>query len=383
MSNGATDTIGARGVDVELAVLTSVLVHGPISRTSLAARLSLSQSTMTRAVKPLVERGLVIETSEPLEGPGRPSRPLIGSPGPGRYIGIKLTGDEAYGVATDMLAQELASEVVVLAAHDVDSVVDVIAGLVEALQGDESALGLGVSLGGSAADGRRVDRAPFLGWRGVDLAHLVEARIGIPVVIDNDLSALTAGEHWFGVARGERDFAVVTLGAGVGLGMVREDHVVRTRDIGLGLAGHIPIDPTGPRCPMGHRGCSSGLISIPAIEAQAQIALQRPVEFGEILALAGRGEPAASEIIGAAARGLGRLVALVANLAMVDVIVLSGEGLALLDVAGDAMAEQLAADRDPEAHDLDLRYERGGFLRWARGAATVAIQASLPRLLER
>ncbi|MDN4476442.1 ROK family transcriptional regulator [Demequina sp. SYSU T00192] len=378
----STDAVGTRGGEVELAALSTILVHGPVSRTELAGRLALSQSTMTRAVKPLIDRGLVHETSEVLEGPGRPSRPLVGTAGDRRYGGAKLTGDEVFAVVTDMLATELASDRRALRSHEPADVAREVAALLRELADDAPLVGAGVSLGGSAADGRTVDRAPFLGWRDVRFGDLVESELGAPVVIDNDLSALTAGEHWFGEARGLEDFAVVTIGAGIGLGLVRHDQVVRTPDMGLGLAGHVPLDPTGPRCFAGHRGCSTAMLAIPSIEAQASIGLQRPVGFDEVLALAAEAEPVCSEIVASAARGVGRLLALVANLAMVDVIVVSGEGLAVLDVAGAAMRRQLTDDRDPEAHALDLRMDRSGFSRWARGAATVAIQASLRGLIE-
>ncbi len=382
MISVSTESVGTRGGDVELAALSTILVHGPLSRTALASRLALSQSTMTRAVKPLIERGLVHETADAVdEGPGRPSRPLVGTPGQRRYGGAKLTGDEVFAVITDTVAQETAAGRRTLTSHDPDDVARDIAALLRELADGVPLVGAGVALGGSAADGRTVDRAPFLGWRGVPLAALVEEHLGAPVVVDNDLSALTAGEHWFGEARGLEDFAVVTVGAGVGLGLVRNDQVVRTRDIGLGLAGHVPLDPTGPRCMVGHRGCSTALLSIPSIEAQAGIGLRREVAFADVLALAAEHEPVCSEIVDSAARALGRLIALVANLAMVDVVVVSGEGLAMLDVAEPAMRRQLADDRDPEAHELDLRLDRSGFSRWARGAATVAIQSSLRGLL--
>ncbi len=377
----SVDSVGARGSDVELAALSTVLVHGPISRTELAGRLGLSPSTMTRAVKPLVDRGLVRETSEQLEGPGRPSRPLVGWPGDRRFGGAKLTGDEVFAVVTDMLANEVASDLRRLVSDEPAEVARQTAELLLELAGGAPLVSVGVSLGGSVADGRIVDRAPFLGWRGVPFGALVEESVGVPVVIDNDLAALAAAEHWFGEARGLSDFAVVTIGAGIGLGLVRHDQVVRSADMGLGLAGHIPLDPTGPRCFAGHRGCSTALLSIPSIVAQAGVALQRPVTFREVVALVGEGERASTEILAHAARGLGRLLALVANLAMVDVIVLSGEGLAILDVAEPTMRRQLDEDRDPEAHPLDLRVDRSGFARWARGSATVAIQASLRGLI--
>ncbi|MDE0572737.1 ROK family transcriptional regulator [Demequina sp. B12] len=373
---------GSRGADVELAALSAILVHGPVSRTELATRLAVSQSTMTRAVKPLIDRGLVQESSEALEGPGRPSRPLSGVPGGRTYVGAKLTGDEVIAVVTDMLAHELASKSGTLDSHDPEQVADVTAGLIRELIDPGELAYVGLSLGGSAVDGRTVDRAPFLGWRGTPLASMLEERLGVPVVIDNDVSALTAGEHWFGAARGLDDFAVVTIGAGVGLGLVRHGQVIRTRDSGLGLAGHIPLEGHGIPCAAGHRGCATAVLSIPSLEAQATVALRRPTAFSEILDLAREGDRACAEIVDGAARALGRLLALVADLAMVDVVVVGGDGIALLDAAEHDVRRQLRQDRDPDAHELELRIDHSDFTRWARGAATVAIQASLRGLLE-
>lgn len=372
---------GSYGSDMSLAALTSILMHGPVSRTELTARLGGSQPTMTRAVKPLLDRGLVLETEDQLEGPGRPSRPLVGSPGAQRFVGVKVTGDEVFAVSTDLLAQEIAHTTMALRSHDPVDVAATIAEAVHALASAEELECVGVALGGSAVDGRTVTRAPFLDWRDVPLADMLEPLVAVPVVVDNDITALTAGEHWFGVARGERDFAVVTIGAGVGLGLVRDDRVVRTHDMGLGTAGHVPLDPTGPRCFLGHRGCSTAMLTIPSIESQASVALHRDLTFDEIVALAREGEPVALDILTAAGTSLGRLIAMVANIAMVDVIVISGDGLAVRDIAEEALLTQLAAERDPEATPLDLRIDPEGFTRWARGAATVAIQWSLPRLL--
>jgi hypothetical protein len=74
------------------------------------------------------------------------------------------------------------------------------------------------------------------------------------------------------------------------------------------------------------------------------------------------------------------MMALIANLAMVDTIVLSGEGMALWNVAGDDALAALAADRDPEASPVEVSVDDAGFVSWARGAAAVAIQAALGRL---
>jgi len=122
------------------------------------------------------------------------------------------------------------------------------------------------------------------------------------------------------------------------------------------------------------------MLSIPSITAQLGIALGREVDYDEVLALAAAGHPLAVSITDAAGRALGRMMALIANLAMVDAIVLAGEGMALWDVVGDVAIAALAADRDPEASPVELFVDDAGFASWARGAAAVAIQAALGRL---
>jgi predicted NBD/HSP70 family sugar kinase len=79
---------------------------------------------------------------------------------------------------------------------------------------------LGISIGGQVADHVIVSQAPFLHWTDVPLRDMVENATGVPTVVENDLIALTEAEHWFGAGRGLDRFAVVTVGAGVGYGLV-------------------------------------------------------------------------------------------------------------------------------------------------------------------
>lgn len=360
-----------------------VLIHGPISRAELGRRLGLSPASLTRLSKPFLERGLLFEAEESLQGAtGRPAKPLDVRVDARRFIGLKLTGDAAVGVLTDLRASALAAAERQIVDHDPATVVDVIADLVAELRaaGDRPLGGVGLSIGGNVAAQRMVTRAPFLGWRDVPLADLLERRLGVPVDIENDVTALTTAEQWFGAARGHDSFAVVTIGAGVGYGLVMHDRVVVTPDTGLGLGGHLPLDPSGPLCGEGHRGCSSAMLSIAGICAQVGIALGREVGYDEVLELSAQGHPIARSVTDAAGRALGRMMAYIANIAMVDTIVLSGEGIGLWDVAADAARAALTADRDPEATPVGIHIDDAGFVSWARGAAAVAIQAALGRL---
>ncbi|MCU1406830.1 MAG: Sugar kinase of the family, may containing an N-terminal domain, partial [Glaciihabitans sp.] len=307
---------------------------------------------------------------------GRPTIPLDVRVDSQRFVGVKVTADQVFGVSTDLRAKPQRDIVVPLDGPDPARVVRAITRVVSDLGGAEGLTAIGVTIGGKVSAEGRVVRAPFLGWRDVDLREMLETAIGVPVVVENDVVALTAAEHWFGLARGITNFAVVTTGAGVGYGLVIHNRPVVTNDTGLGLGGHFPLDPTGPLCPEGHRGCSTAMLSIPSMSANARTGLGREVSYAELLQLAADGSPVAVQVVSAAARALGRLVAAAANLAMVETVVLSGEGISLVDGWLDVVLDSLRADRDPEATAVNVLVDRSGFAAWARGAAAVAIQAS-------
>jgi predicted NBD/HSP70 family sugar kinase len=306
---------------------------------------------------------------------GRPQRPLDVVPDSHHFVGIKLTGDAAHGVLTTLRAEVVASEIVPLSDHDPGAVCAVIAELVSRLASRRPKVtAVGVSIGGQVADCAIVTKAPFLQWADVPLRTMVEDATGLPTVVENDLIALTEAEHWFGAGRGLDRFVVLTVGAGVGYGLVVRGHLVTGDDAGLGLVGHMPLAVTGPMCAEGHIGCATAMLAMPSIAAAASVALQRLVGFDEVLDLAEAGDPAAGRIVANAGRALGRLIALAGNFTMPDRVVLAGEGVRLVDVARAEIDEALAADRDPRASKLHLEVRPGNFMQWARGAAVIAIQ---------
>jgi predicted NBD/HSP70 family sugar kinase len=369
-----------------------VLVHGPITRTELGNRLKLSPASLTRLSKPLFDAGLLVELDEAGEAtPGRPARPLDIRPEMGCFLGVKLTGDVANGVVTDLRAGVTGQIQRHLTSREPSAVAELIAEIaadlgvpapVQAAAQEPMLFGVGVCLGGMVLDGRHVVQAPFLGWEDVPLAGLVEDACGLPTVVANDVVALAAAHHWFGLAKGENDFAVITTGAGVGYGLVTRGQVVGTAEAGLGLAGHIPLDDNGPECPQGwpHRGCAMSLLASGAMTARAERELGRNTGYDQLLTLAASGDQAAGRIVGDAAKALGRLIGLAANLAMRPFIVLGGEGIGLWDVAGPQIRSEAESWRDAKAEPLRIAVDSTGFVSWARGAAALAIQESVDRL---
>ncbi|HEX7405388.1 MAG TPA: ROK family transcriptional regulator [Candidatus Nanopelagicaceae bacterium] len=361
---------------VTQSVALQVLINGPISRSEIARRLNLSPGSLTRLSTPLIESGLLVEVAERAEGrAGRPSTPLDVVVDSQHFIGMKLTGEEVVGVATDLRANVCASASAILPSREPEVVAKIISQLAKDLAKHvPSVTAIGVGIGGLVEDHTVVTSAPFLGWSNVALGSMLEKLTGIPTVIENDLIAFTELEHWFGAGRGLDRFAVITIGAGIGYGLVIHNDIVVDADSGIGLVGHWPLDPFGPLCPSGHRGCAHSLLTQPAISRAVSFVFNRPVSYEEVLDLAGQGDPVARRVVDDAGRGLGRMLAAIANLTAPERIILGGEGVRLVDVAADAIQEGIQADRNPRAHKIDLVTTPGDNTEWCRGAAVIAIQ---------
>ncbi|MBO1330150.1 ROK family transcriptional regulator [Streptomyces sp. VRA16 Mangrove soil] len=357
-------------------VALAVLLDGPLPRSELARRLRLSAGSLTRLTKPLVADGLLVEM--PVEHDpvtGRPNRPLDIRPAAHHFLGVKLTADTAHGVLTSLRAEVLARGRRALPDRDPRTVVAVVAELARELgAGRAGPTAAGVSLGGQVVDHSTVVGARFLGWRDVALGAACEAALGCPVVVDNDLLSLTRAEQWFGAGKGYDDFALLTVGEGIGYGLVVSGRIRSGPDASVGVLGHHPLDPLGPLCPEGHQGCAEAMLTIPAIRHRVSLGLGRDVGYDTCLDLAASGDPVAARAVGDAAAALGRLTAAVGNITMTDRVVLSGDGIRLADVGRTAFDTALREGRSPHASPLDVVVQRTDFTDWARGAAATAIQ---------
>lgn len=360
------------------AVALEVLLYGPISRTEIARRLDLSPGSLTRLSTPLIKSGLLVEIESEDRSDsktGRPSRPLDVVAGSRHFIGMKLTGEDVTAVVTDLRANVVAKGYRRLPSQTPEAVVAQITELARELADQvEEITALGIGIGGLVNDKSEVLSAPFLNWENIPLGAMVERATSIPTAINNDVIAFTEAEHWFGAASGLSNFAVITLGVGIGFGLVIHNQIVVDQDYGLGLVGHWPIDPFGPLCPSGHKGCARTVLTQSAIIQAVKSTLNRDFSYEEILQMATSGEPVARRVIDDAGRGLGKLMAAVANLNSPELIILGGEGVGLVGVASEAVQEGIREHRDPRAKKIRLVTTSGDNTEWCRGAAVLAIQ---------
>ena len=139
---------------------------------------------------------------------------------------------------------------------DVRMVEDALTDTVHAVAGDDEIAGVGVAAAGFVdADGERVMFAPHLPWLDAPVRETLEKRWGVPVVLENDATAAAHAEATYGAARGARHAIRVTLGTGIGGGVLLDGRLHRGMNGMAGEFGHMQVVPAGLSCQCGGRGC--------------------------------------------------------------------------------------------------------------------------------
>jgi len=170
--------------------------------------------------------------------------------------GIDVGGTKLLGVAVDGAGEVVAerrSPTPAGAAELLDAVA-ALAGELAADAGPPSAVGAGVP-GLVRRDGVLAVAPNLPGVVHLDVRAELAARLGVPVQVDNDATCAMWAEHRLGAARGATDAVLVTLGTGIGGGVVAGGRLVRGAHGFAGELGHMVVDPAGPACPCGRRGC--------------------------------------------------------------------------------------------------------------------------------
>ncbi|MGW4567525.1 ROK family protein [Streptomyces sp. NPDC004561] len=367
-------------------VFTTVLSHGPLTRLDAGRRAGLSPAAVTKAVRPLLAAGYLVEGAdeEARPVPGRPASLVRVNGERALFIGVKATGDELIAVVTDLCCRVRAARRAPLPDRSTGSVLKAVADLAHqllalAVESGAPVAGLGIAVSGDVDRAEGVVRhSPFLAWRDVPLAELATDACGLPVSVDKDVRALTVAEQWFGAGAGLSDFAVVTVGAGIGCGLVVHGRVVAGAHGVAGEIGHVVVDPAGPECPCGNRGCVEAIAGDAAIVARMREVTGRQVADARAAsALAQQGVPGAREVYARAGEAIGRGIATVANLLGPERVIISGEGLTAY-LAGHIRSAFTEATFG-SAVRCDVQTRPLPFEQWARGAAATAIQSFITR----
>lgn len=365
------------------AVLQAVHRCGQVSRSDLAAELHLSPATVTDITASLIGKGVIYEARAGTSSTvGRKPILLEVNYVYAFVLGIKLSSSAATTVLTNLKAEVLARRTDALETLEPEKVVDIIQGAAEALLQEasvasETLVGVGVSLPGIIEPETGTCRySALLGWSEVPFGLLLKDRLNLMTFIDNDVNALTAAEAWFAQAEKHQDFLVVTLGQGVGLGIIIGGALYRGSRGGAGEFGHLTLDASGPLCTCGNRGCLEAYLADEALLKRAQEQVPAFASGGTIealVALADAGDAEARTLFVEAGQLLGRGLSGLINIFAPSLVVLSGEGMR---AAHHLVPEARAALQDHCFGDLyehtQLVVNAWGDDAWARGAAGLA-----------
>jgi predicted NBD/HSP70 family sugar kinase len=250
----------AREVNRQI-LLELVREHQPISRADLARQMNLGRGTVTELVNALLTEGEIYEGATALAPRGR--RPtLLHIRTRDRFVvGVDVRFSRTSLMLSDFAGRQLALQSFETPLNAPQALVDElqvrVARLLESGAAADTCQGIGVVVPG-VVDRRagRVLAAPQLGWGEFELARELERATGLPVSIENAPMACALAHLWLGAnGANTENFVYVTVADGVGVGVVANGQIVRGHGGTAGEFGHIPIEPNGPICRCGSRGC--------------------------------------------------------------------------------------------------------------------------------
>jgi predicted NBD/HSP70 family sugar kinase len=294
--------------------------------------------TVIRIVDDLIDDGLVKLTGETAGQTGRPRQLLRYNQDGGMVIGIDLGGTSLYGALANIggkvLAELSTSQQGLSAEENYSLVAQMIQTLVEmSIQQNQKLLGIAVGVPGvTQANPGVVEWAPSLNWRKLSLKERIAECFQLPVVVDNDVNLAVLGELWFGVGRGVRNLVLLSIGTGMGAGIVIDGMLYRGHNSASGEVGYfIPsIESLGQRYEQ--FGAMEEIISDIGLANRARSRLSgmqaemdlNSLTAGDIVSAARQQETWANQLIDETADYLGMVIANVATLLDPELIILGG-----------------------------------------------------------
>lgn len=372
LKRGNRDLIKAMNRNLLVNILRR---EGALSRTQLTEISGLSVGAVSQITTELILDRWILEVGEGDYTGGRRQVLLKLNPTMGYALGLKLMEDRAVCAVTNFDARVLHyREQPLNAGPQPEAISDALAQIINdviassGLQHDQF-FGIGVGLAGVIYGQRGiVHYSPFFGWRDVPLAHMLQARLGLPVTIENDVNTLTLTEHLFGAGRQCSNLVVVTVGRGIGMGMIVNGQLYHGAQGGAGELGHTIIDAS--RRPA---GSLEQLASDPAV-LEPFSAGGREIDLKAVIAMAQAGDDRSQALLAASGDYLGIALANVVNILSPEMLIVSGEGV----LAGSHRLQPMLDALKRHAFnglldDVQVVIEPTDDQAWARGAASLVL----------
>jgi predicted NBD/HSP70 family sugar kinase len=337
-----------RAADTPAGRIVRMLTErGALSAAQLSRLTGLAKSTVSTALSELRRAEMVLEAgNEPGGSVGRPATALTLNPRAGSCIGILIGQTEIQVIVADVAHTVLADRMTELEAGYTPAMAtgvirELVAEAYESQwQSPAGLLGVGVAVGGpvNPATGRMLRAGGMPDWAGVDLKELLEPLFeGVPIFCDNESNCSAIAEMTWGAAQGHEDFIVYTLDLGVGGAIVSGGRVLRGIAGGAGEFGHVVIDPDGPLCRCGNRGCLEVYASFRGPLGEAERHFGRALRMKDVVELAMGGDTFCRSLVERAGEAGGHGLGVIGSVFDPPLVVVSGR----LALTGDMLLEPL------------------------------------------
>ncbi len=310
-----------------------------VSRTELAELTGLSAQTLSNVARRLTAADLIVEGERVVAGPGKP-RTLLRLNRSARFaVGIHLDPSIDTFVVVDLSGGVVAHmETPPNDASSSPELIAALAGSANALLRSadvpfDRVLGIGAAVPGPIDDATGMLLTPPLlpHWHHTRARDLLTEATGLPVVVEKDVVAAMVGELWADADHALRDAALLYYGAGVGLGVAIDGDAVRGRTGNAGDIAHLVVDPSGPRCQCGQRGCFGVTVAPEQLLLDAGVTTSLDIPWGtrraaidDLLTRARGGDPRALAVCAHAAEVLARAIVLMNNVLDAGTFVIGG-----------------------------------------------------------
>jgi predicted NBD/HSP70 family sugar kinase len=309
-------------------VLEAIRAGAPISRAEISRRAGISKPTVSLALQALLDAGLVREVQP---APGRPTYGAVFFdvvPEAGLVLGLDIGARFLRGAICDLRGEVRARQDVEVAAYDPAALVGAIADLRRSLM-DATGLAPGLLDGAVVgvpgvvdSDVGRVRLTHFAQLEGAVLRAQLEEALGLRVTLDNDINLAAVGEQWLGIARGVDDFAFLSIGTGLGAGLVLRGELHRGRN---GAAGEVDLVSAG--LPEDVDPCASAVSALAArlaAESSEPTALVAPYDARAVFTAARGGDAVARRVVEEEARRIALHIVPIAAVTDVALVVIGG-----------------------------------------------------------
>ena len=358
-------------------VLELIRTSQPISRAELARRSGLGRSTISQIVEQLIGEHWVREGAMGSLPRGR--RPtMVGVNGDLVAIAVDVHPKQASVALVDLNGRLLSRWPVPITSDPAAS----IGLIIECMQRirssvlQKSVVGIGISLPGRVnPTTQRLIFAPNLKWPEFDIKKMVETKMGLPVMLENDATACLLAERTFARMDGVKDAVLVAVGEGVGTCVLANGQIFSGHNGMAGEFGHILIDPNGPRCACGQHGCWELFSSCrAALRYYREFKPKGPVvTFQELLNRAEDGDAAAAQALTKQAMWIGRGLRMIIASVSPSTILIAGDVTAAWHRFGPVI-EKEATDLTLAGSAPLIRPTHEGEIARLRGAAALAFQ---------